>query len=148
MKEIPNILLADDDPDDCMFFREALVELSLSAQLTFVNDGEKLIDLLINGTTDLPDILFLDLNMPIKNGVECLTEIKSIEKLKRIPVVIISTSYDSTSADELYRLGAAYYIQKPIGFSQLQDLIFRAIKLVTNKNITRPDKVDFLLSEQ
>ncbi|WP_026809202.1 response regulator [Arenibacter latericius] len=148
MKANPNILLTDDDPDDCMFFREALEELLLPAQLTFVNDGEKLLKSLLNTAINPPDILFLDLNMPNKNGFDCLKEIKSNEKLKRIPVVIISTSYDATVAAELYGIGASYYIQKPIGFSQLQDLIFRAINLVTNKNITKPDKVDFLLRER
>ncbi|MDX1365445.1 MAG: response regulator [Arenibacter latericius] len=148
MKVIPNILLADDDPDDCMFFREALEDLLLPGQLTFVNDGEKLLESLLNSAIDLPDILFLDLNMPNKNGFDCLTEIKSNERLKRIPVVIISTSYNPTVAAELYRIGASYYIRKPIGFSQLQDLIFRAIKLVAEKKITKPDKVEFLLSER
>lgn len=77
-----NILLADDDSDDCLFFKEALRELLLSTNLTTVHDGEQLMQLLTNETNVLPHVLFLDLNMPRKNGFECLTEIKLSKKLK------------------------------------------------------------------
>ncbi len=145
METIPHVFLADDDPDDCMFFREALAALQLSSGLTIVNDGEVLMELLSNNTTKLPDVLFLDLNMPRKSGFQCLSEIKSNERLKTIPVVIISTSYDRTIADGLYQNGASYYIKKPIWFSQLQELISLAVKLVIKKNILCPEKNDFLL---
>jgi len=87
----------------------------------------------------------LDLNMPRKTGFQCLKEIKSNERLEKIPVVIISTSYDRAVAAELYQNGASYYIQKPIGFSQLQKLISLAVELVTKKNILRPELNNFLL---
>ena len=85
-----NILLADDDLDDCHFFKEALTEMILPTNLIIVNDGEKLMDLLIKETITLPHILFLDINMPRKNGFECLSEIKHHEKLKSI----LSTNVD------------------------------------------------------
>ena len=72
------ILLADDDTDDCIFFKEALDELLLPTKLMTVHDGEQLMHLLANESTELPDVLFLDLNMPRKNGFECLEEIKSL----------------------------------------------------------------------
>ncbi len=75
-----NLLLADDDTDDCFFFKEALEELPVSAKFTFVNDGVQLMQLLIVNDTSLADALFLDLNMPRKNGFECLSEIKIIDK--------------------------------------------------------------------
>jgi len=142
-----HILLADDDDDDCMFFREALEALHLSTNLTFVNDGEALMQLFIGNMEKLPDVLFLDLNMPRKNGFDCLMEIKKDQKLKEIPVVIISTSYDQAIADKLYITGASYYIKKPIGFSQLQELISIAIERITEKYIIRPEKEHFLLKE-
>ncbi|MBC8110037.1 MAG: response regulator [Verrucomicrobia bacterium] len=87
-----NLLLADDDKDDRFFFEEALEELQVSIHLTTVNDGEQLTQLLIQQMTklpnQLPDVLFLDLNMPRKNGFECLAEIKRTKKLQHLPVII------------------------------------------------------------
>ncbi len=80
-----NILLADDDTDDCVFFKRALKELAIPISLTTVHDGEQLMDFLANKTNELPHVLFLDLNMPRKNGFECLSEIKSNEKLSQLP---------------------------------------------------------------
>ncbi|MEO7768819.1 MAG: response regulator [Ferruginibacter sp.] len=124
-----DLLLADDDNDDCLLFREALEELSFSTQLTTVGDGEQLMQLLTRDTCELPAMLFLDLNMPRKNGLECLTEIRQHEKLKHLPVIIYSTSFDSTMINLLHTLGARYYIRKPAEFSQLKKVISEAITL-------------------
>ena len=86
-----SILLADDDKDDCMFFKEALQELELSTQLTTVYDGTQLMQYLTENTDQLPDVIFLDLNMPRKNGFTCLEEIMRNEKLKSLPVIMFST---------------------------------------------------------
>jgi len=95
MEEIKlRLLLADDDTDDCTFFREALEELPLTASLTTVNDGVELMRLLSGELTSFPDMLFLDLNMPRKTGYEILSEIKSNDKLKHLPVIILSTSFE------------------------------------------------------
>ncbi|MCM4168451.1 Response regulator rcp1 [Arenibacter antarcticus] len=145
MDSRPYILLADDDDDDCKFFKEALEALPISAHLTFVNDGEELMQLLTKNVEYMPDVLFLDLNMPRKTGVQCLTEIKCDYRLKNVPVVIISTSYDPVVANLLYQSGASYYIRKPIGFSQLQELISTAILRIIKENIPRPEKENFLL---
>ncbi|MBC8769867.1 response regulator [Arenibacter sp. BSSL-BM3] len=145
MDKIPYILLADDDPDDCMFFREALEALSFLTTNIIVYDGEELMQLLSKNTTKLPDVLFLDLNIPRKTGFQCLKEIKNDVGLSKIPVVIISTSYDRSVADGLYQNGATYFIQKPVGFSQLLKLISLAIELVIQKNGIRTEKNNFLL---
>src|SRR5436190_20290480 len=87
------ILLADDDKDDCFLFREALSELPVPTNLVTVHDGEQLMSYLTEHAKDLPDVLFLDLNMPRKNGFECLTEIKHTDTLKDLPVIMFSTSY-------------------------------------------------------
>lgn len=86
-----NILLADDDTDDCTFFKEALKEFPLPTHLIAVHDGEQLMKLLTNQTNELPHVLFLNLNMPRKNGFECLREIKFNKKLKQLPVIVFST---------------------------------------------------------
>jgi CheY-like chemotaxis protein len=141
-----NILLADDDNDDCQFFKEALEELPLTTQLTTVHDGDQLMHLLKKETDRLPHVLFLDLNMPRKNGFQCLEEIKHDKKLTDLPVIIFSTSFDQNAADVLYRNGAQYYICKPVDFSNLKNVIHEAIKLSTQKNISQPPKEKFLLS--
>ncbi len=87
-----NLLLADDDKDDRLFFEEALEELPASTNLATLDDGEQLMQLLTKQTFEIPHGLFLDLNMPRTNGFECLSEIKLIKKLKRLPVILFSTS--------------------------------------------------------
>src|ERR1035438_6847359 len=88
------IFLADDDADDCTFFEEALRDLQVQAQLTIVNDGVALMTTLDETVTEPPPphVIFLDLNMPRKNGFECLDEIRQNPRFKEIPVVIFSTS--------------------------------------------------------
>src|SRR5690606_1498089 len=107
-----NLLLADDDEDDRAFFKEALDELFISVKLTTVNDGVELMGFL-SESGNLPDILSLDLNMPRKSGFECLKEIKKMERLKHLTVIVFSTSLDMEIVDLMYEIGASYYIQKP-----------------------------------
>ena len=96
------ILLADDDNDDCSFFRKALSALSISTELKIVNDGEQLMSELNNKEIKIPDVLFLDLNMPRKTGLECLAEIKRDDRFKDLPVVIFSTSKDTSFCCTLF----------------------------------------------
>src|SRR5471030_460081 len=88
-----NVLLADDDTDDCIFFEKALKEILIETHLSIVHDGEELMKYLLKNSEKLPDVLFLDISMPRKNGFECLTEIKENKKLKDIPVLMFTTSY-------------------------------------------------------
>ena len=88
-----NILLAEDDTDDRFFFDKALSELPIATQLTTVHDGEQLMKYLSENLEQLPDVLFLDINMPRKNGYECMSEIKENKLLKDIFVVMFSTFY-------------------------------------------------------
>ena len=122
-----NILLADDDMDDCNFFDQALGSLSLHTQLTIVNDGEQLMTYLAQNVENLPDVLFLDLNMPRKNGLKCLREIRSIEKLKDISIAIYSTSSNENDIEETYLNGANIYITKPNDFNMLKQLLYKAV---------------------
>ena len=143
-----NILLADDDMDDCMFFKDALEEIQLATQFTAVHDGEQLMHYLNEKTDELPHVLFLDLNMPRKNGFACLEEIKSNEKLQSIPVIILSTSFHDDMANELYKNGAHFYICKPSDFSQLKKLIHKALTFTRqdeHSRIMQPPKEKFLL---
>ena len=96
-----NVLLADDDIDDRYFFDKVLKSLPVRTELATVEDGEKLMSYLAENSEKLPDILFLDLNMPKKNGSECLVEIKQDERLKKLPVIIYSTHRHEKDSDIL-----------------------------------------------
>jgi len=140
-----DLLLADDDIDDCMFFKEALEDLPLSTSLSTVNDGVELMNFLSGITGKLPDVLFLDLNMPKKTGIECLTEIKQNASLRNMPVVIFSTSLDMDVVNDLYESGAHYYIRKPGDFSKLKNSILEALIHTGQKDRKKPSRDKFIL---
>ena len=143
-----NILLADDDTDDCIFFEEALEELLLPTTLRAVHDGEQLMQLFTNETTKVSDVLFLDLNMPRKNGFECLSEIKQNKKLEDLPVIIFSTSFEQEVVNTLYKNGAQYFIRKPSEFSQFKKIIFHTLMLIMEENAPKPTKENFVITVQ
>ena len=142
---VHTLLLADDDSDDCIFFKDALEDLPVSVNLITVNDGVELMRTLSSNTQQLPDILFLDLNMPRKTGFECLSEIKENKQLKHLPIIILSTSLDMKVVSSLHDMGAHYYIRKPGEFGQLKKLIHEAILITTQKNPEQPAKENFIL---
>jgi CheY-like chemotaxis protein len=129
------IVLADDDDDDLFFFEQAIRESGINATLLTANNGVKLMETLQSMQHDLPDVLFLDLNMPRKTGLDCLTEIKAIENLKDLPVIIYSTSFDPAIVTLLFDMGARFYIRKPGDFSKLKQVIRGALtELITGNN--------------
>ncbi|KAF2328765.1 response regulator [Flavobacterium ginsenosidimutans] len=144
-KEHYNLLLADDDEDDCLFFKEALDEIAVSTNLSMVHDGVQLMDYLKTNISNFPDVLFLDLNMPRKNGLECLDEIKNDEKLKNLSIIIFSTSLDSEIVNNLYIKGASYYIRKPGDFSKLKTVIEKALNVASENNFKQPERAKFIL---
>lgn len=127
-----NILLADDDADDRFFFKDVLDEIPIPTSLVTVYDGVALMELLFS-TKQLPDVLFLDLNMPRKNGFECLTEIKQDGRLKALTVIVYSTSYDEDIVNTLHQSGANYYIRKPAEFPALKKIVHHSLLLVSEK---------------
>jgi len=132
MKSKPlHILLADDDPDDCRFFDQALKELSIHSTLKIATDGEELMQLLTDKSVEIPDVLFLDINMPRKSGTECLEEIKNSERLQNLPIVILSTSNSAEKITLHFKIGANVYIHKPKDFSQLKQVIHHALPIST-----------------
>ncbi len=136
MSEKPiNILLADDDTDDCYFFSKAIAALTLQTTLTILNDGEQLMKHLLDEANALPDVLFLDINMPRKNGVECVHEMQKNDRLKAIQVVIFSTSKNEEIMKSLFKAGVHIYIRKPGDFSQLKEVIANALPIATQNTI-------------
>ncbi|WP_373496934.1 response regulator [Aquiflexum sp.] len=140
-----HFFLADDDTDDCFFFKEAIDEIPESINLTTVFDGVQLMQLISAEETPLPDALFLDLNMPLKSGIECLTEIRSIDKFEGLPIFIYSTSLNEEVVDLLYEKGASYYICKPREFGEIKNILSKAVALLTQNKSTRPDRKEFIL---
>ncbi len=143
-----NILLADDDDDDCFFFKTALEGSSISTHLTTVTDGEQLMRLLKNETHELPDVLFLDINMPRKNGFECLSEIKLNSRLKLLPVIVISTSFEQEIAKLLYQNGAQYFLRKPSDISQYKKIILQTLIMIEQGNTAQSAKENFEITLQ
>lgn len=141
-----HILLADDDKDDRFFFEKALKDIPVHTSLETVEDGEQLMVYLQKKTAKkFPDVIFLDLNMPRKNGMECITEIKGSDKLKHIPVVIYSTSLLEDVADLLYEKGAHYYVRKA-ELAELRKILFQLLSLMTEKKFSRPTRAEFIVS--
>ena len=148
MEKILKVWLAEDDEDDRMLFRSSVKTFHFPVQLTVVYNGEELMELLKH-TVKLPDIIFLDLNMPRKDGLACLTEIKKSERLKIIHIIILSTSFRKMEADQLYELGAQYYIRKPDTFLQLESAIHTAIhQTVSSSRLGRTPENQFIISEK
>lgn len=122
-----NIVLADDDESDRLLFSEALNELKHKTTVHTVNDGAELMEYLFDEHTVLPYILFLDLNMPKKSGLECLKEIKNDDRLKSIVVAIYSTSSSEKDIDETYINGANIYIKKPNDYNTLKAVLEKVL---------------------
>lgn len=123
------IVLADDDKSDRANFIDAFEELKMKTNVFTVKDGVELMDYLTKNETPVPYILFLDLNMPRKNGHECLKEIRKNEKLKHIIVVIYSTSSSEKDIEETLINGANVYLTKPNDFSTLKQVLDKILRV-------------------
>jgi CheY-like chemotaxis protein len=123
--------MADDDEEDCELTRDALQDSRLANQMRFVGDGQELLDYLrrqgryADASLDAPrpGIILLDLNMPKLDGREALAEIKADESLRRIPVVILTTSSDESDVLRSYNLGVNSFITKPVTFEGLVEVM-------------------------
>jgi len=129
-KKSISILMADDDEDDRFLLKKGFDAAKLNNPLKFVVDGQDLLDYLKHEgnythltDADLPGIILLDLNMPKKDGREALKEIKADPKLRRIPIVILTTSKAEEDIVRTYDLGAASYIAKPVTFPALMETV-------------------------
>lgn len=141
-----HIMLADDDEDDRLFFREAFEEVKINYDYTAFNDGEQLMDYLNKKENPLPDIIFLDLNMPRKSGIECLKEIRSNERLKKISVAIYSTSSSEQDIEDTFVSGANVYIKKPNDFNMLKKILSDVVHINWQYITDGLSKDSFILS--
>ncbi len=137
------LLMAEDDPEDQMLVRKAFAHAHLANELMIVNNGEELMDYLLRRSpyemAHRPDLILLDLNMPRKDGREALREIKADPVLRAIPVVVLTTSSADEDILRSYDLGVNSYVQKPVTFPKLVELVtelgnywFKIVKLPPN----------------
>jgi len=139
------ILLAEDDPDDRQFFQEALTEAQISSKLTTVEDGLQLTKYLAEADGQTPDIIFLDINMPYKNGKECLKEIRSNSSFKHVPVIMFSTSSYKTDIEETFANGANMYVSKPVFFDDVVTILKQIFSLNWKEELLHADQKRFLM---
>lgn len=141
-----SVFLADDDADDRFLFEEALMEIREDVKITMLNNGEQLMQCLSQKQTNHPNLIFLDLNMPLKNGIECLDEIKNDNNLKNIPVIIFSTSNQKETINQVYVKGASYYMCKPDNFGKLKLLLDKVFSLNVTSSLQQPTRDSFIIS--
>lgn len=146
LQEPIQILLADDDEDDRLFFKDAFSEINIKTQVRFVNDGIELMNHLTENGAQLPHILFLDLNMPRKNGIECLLEIKSMNQWQNMAIAIYSTSSSAQDIEETFVNGANIYIKKPNDFNSLKRILQEVIKINWQYQTSGLNRANYLLS--
>src|SRR5689334_18834827 len=135
-----HVVLADDDKDHGFLFRMVLKQVDSSKTVSIVKDGDELMNFL---EKQIPDLLFLDLNMPCKNGLECLTEIRQELQLKDLPIVVYSSSTHMTDIQKSYLHEADLYMVKPFNSFHLRNALESIIKMDWIKE-TREQKYYFI----
>ncbi|CAD0006654.1 response regulator [Flavobacterium salmonis] len=142
------VLLADDDKDDQELFKEALDATKVPSEVITVDNGQELVNKLKDGSEPKPDIVFIDINMPVKGGKEALAEIKSDQELKEIPAVMLSTSNHPKDIEDTFNDGANLYIQKPNSFTGFILILKKVFTLHWTKALMNPFKDIFFISEK
>ncbi|MEH6679927.1 MAG: response regulator [Sediminicola sp.] len=143
--QLLNVVLADDDEDDRVLFKEAMDEIRVRTKLSLFENGQELMDFLLLPNILLPQVVFLDLNMPLKNGMQCLKEIRGHKRLDSLSVAIYSTSSSEKDIEETFINGANIYINKPNNFSMLKEAIEKVLQINWQYHTSNLDKSNFLL---
>ncbi|MCD0465149.1 response regulator [Flavobacterium sp. ENC] len=146
-KENIRILLTDDDADDREFFADALTDIPLNFPVEFCKNGQELLNRLYNKDLTIPDIIFLDLNMPVMSGFESLKQIRDDSKFKDIPIIAIySTSATEEGIRNTFGMGANAYIVKPTNFNDLKKLLKKVIEMDWEKKLEHLEMESFLIT--
>jgi CheY-like chemotaxis protein len=123
---IMKIFYADDDAEDREIFCDAIQQINPAIKVVLSKDGQEALEIL-SVQKQVPDFIFLDINMPKVNGIECLTKLKSDDRLKAIPVIIYSTTTDSREIKKLLSLGADEFISKSNSFERLKESLHKVL---------------------
>ncbi|HDZ04263.1 hypothetical protein LCGC14_0239870 [marine sediment metagenome] len=132
MKDL-NIYIADDDLDDLSFFKEALEDIPINTHVTHFDNGVDLMDRLFSDHT-LPEVIFLDLYMPIMDGFECLMDIRNFKKFKNIYIIAYSSIYREREVNQLKQDGANQFLKKSSSFKELKKLLLDSLSKVKTKS--------------
>ena len=117
------IMIVDDDADNIEFFCDALSEIDPAIKCISARGGEEALTLLKNNPRQVPDFIFLDINMPKMDGMQCLESFKSDMNLSSIPIIMYTTSKSQEDIASTKKLGATYFLTKPSKFSELKEAI-------------------------
>jgi CheY-like chemotaxis protein len=147
-KEPVKILLAEDDTEDQELFLDALQEAQISSEVTAVENGQELLDTLRDESQGDPDIIFIDVNMPVKDGKQALEEIKKDDELRDIPAVMLSTWDHPSDIEDAFGKGADLYVQKPSSFAGFVLVLKKVFLLHWAKALLRPVRKLFFVSEK
>ncbi|HSU51517.1 MAG TPA: response regulator [Segetibacter sp.] len=139
-----HILFADDDSDETYLFNEALEHCHLEVVLSFANNGNNLLSIL--KSNPLPDLVIMDINMPHKDGLEALAEIRSFPEFESLPLIIYSTTTDSSIIDASYNNGASLFVVKPENFDGMMKVVKKIAAIDWKKN-PKQQRNEFVISE-
>ena len=143
MARAKNIFLAEDDEDDQLLFAMAVKEIDNSICLNQAKNGVEALTTLDN-MHRLPDLIFMDINMPLMNGFECLLELKTNKHLHNIPVIIYSTSSTPSDVARAYNLGACLYLEKPFNINEFETIIKKLFSIPRKNYFFQPSLNTFI----
>ena len=137
------VMIAEDDDDDFMVFSVAIKETSYKVLIIRAEDGNLLLKLL---EENIPDILFLDLNMPCKDGKECLKVIRASRRYDSLPIIIYSSLSDLTSIEYCFREGSNLYMVKPTDYGELKTALERILTVNWSKTLYFPQRENYVVT--
>jgi len=143
--DLLHVLFVDDDSDESYLFNEALEQAGLNIKLSRAKDGNDLLSFL--KTEPLPDIVFIDLNMPYKDGLEALIEIRKDPQFEKLPLVIYSTTQNTSHIDSSYKHGASLFVIKPNTFNGMVEIV-KKVCTIDWENFSTPKREDFLVTTE
>lgn len=138
------IVLSNDNKSDRLLFVEALADLELHPVIHITKHGFELMEFLLDPDQNIPNAVFLDINMPGKTGIECLEEIRADKQFDSLPVIIYSTSSATKDIDQSYDLGANFYIPIPVDFENMKGVILKAMNLLSTGEMKSLKREEFV----
>jgi CheY-like chemotaxis protein len=140
-----HVFLADDDPEDIDLFESALKEISSTIKITIARDGRELLEFVRIVT---PDMIFLDINMPCMNGLDCLSELRRLTYLRDVPIIMYSTGTKAEHIEQSYALGANRYIKKPVYFASIKEQLSQVVALNLSDLVPQPAREKYYIDVQ